>query len=359
MELLRIIAMVFIIIFHYIYKSDFQYTELTINNLLIKSGYFLGELGVNLFILITGYYLCNSKPSWKKFILLVLEVFFYNLISYFISYKLGNVEISNDLSIIIPIITGKYWFITTYLLIYGLSTYFNKLIKSLNKAEYQKFLAINLCIWSIIPTIFGFFYNSSEEFICYNRFIWLSVMYFFGAYIKIYNIKILDSKKRSLVISIITFLVMILSIIFIHNLKNNFIKIGTTETAYFWTPNNILMFILSISIFKFFTKLNIKNSKLINTIASTTLGIYLLHDGTLNQEIFVNLFKNNIHIYSSFWWKHIMIATILIFVYGLIIDLIRQLLEKKIIKKILDLEIWNNMYNEIKNIALIAINKIL
>ena len=67
MELLRILAMVFIVIFHYIYKSNFQYIELTVNNLFIKSGWFLGELGVNLFMLITGYYLCKSKTSVKKF----------------------------------------------------------------------------------------------------------------------------------------------------------------------------------------------------------------------------------------------------------------------------------------------------
>ena len=52
MELLRIISMILIILFHYIYNSDFQYTELTFSNILIESGWFLGELGVNLFILI-------------------------------------------------------------------------------------------------------------------------------------------------------------------------------------------------------------------------------------------------------------------------------------------------------------------
>jgi len=246
-ELLRIFSMILIICFHYIYKSNFQYNELTFNNLIIKSGWFLGELGVNLFILITGYYLCKSKPTIKKTILLIIQIIFYNLINYVIGYSLKYNGLT-DISLIFPIITKKYWFITAYLLVYILSPYCNKLINKLTKREFQKFLLINLVIWCLIPTIFGFFYNTTEELLFYNRFIWLLFMYFIGSYIRIYNIKFLNSKKRSLLTSSLTFLLMIISIIILYIFKSTFTRIGTTETAYFWTPNNILMFVLSIVI---------------------------------------------------------------------------------------------------------------
>lgn len=355
-ELLRIISMLFIIIFHYIKHSDYNYTELTFNTLLIKSCFFLGELAVNLFILITGYYLSKSKMSYKKVILYIGEILFYNLINVFISYKLGTIPTLTKLSYIYPITTSVYWFITAYLLIYILSPYLNKFISILTKKEYQKFLLITLTIWCFIPTIYGFFYNSSEELLFYNRLIWLIIMYFIGAYIRIYNIKFLNSKKRSLITSIITFTIMILSIVFIHSFKDTFNKIGTTDIEYFWTPNNILMLILSVSFFTLFTKIKIKNNKYINKIASTTLGIYLIHDGYINTYTWENILKNNIYIYSNYWYIYLLLSTIIIFIICFIIDTIRQLIEKYTIKKIINLNIWTNIIKEIKYKIKIILN---
>jgi len=207
---------------------------------------------------------------------------------------------------------------------------------------------IVLVFWCVIPTIFGLFYNTSEILLFYNRFIWLSVMYFIGGYIRIYNIKCLDSKKNSVITSIITFVLMILSIVLINKCSNYFTRIGVTKASYFWTPNNILMLILSVSFFMFFTKLKIKNNKVINKIASTTLGIYLLHDGVIKKWVWKNWFKSNIYIYSSNWYIHLFISTILIFAMGFVIDIIRQFIEKHIVKKFVDLSLWPSMYLEIK-----------
>lgn len=358
-EALRIISMLFIILFHYVANCNFQYTNLSLNNLMIKTILFFGELGVNLFILITGYYLCESKMSLKKLVLIIGEVFFYNLLNYFIGYKIGYINSLNDLKILFPVITGYYWFITGYILVYILSPYFNKLISIFSKREYQKFLLITLTIWCIIPTVLGFFYNSSERLLYFNGFIWLSLMYFIGAYIRKYNIKSLNTKKKSIITCGITFLIMILSICIIDSFKETFLRIGTTETAYFRSPNNLLMIILSISCFMFFKNLSIKRNIIINKIASTTLGIYLFHEGVLKKYIWGTLFKSNIYIYTNSWFLYALSATVIIFFIGLVIDLIRQFLEKILFKKIIELRIWHDMYNETKRIGLKFIDRII
>ena len=347
-ELLRIISIFLIILFHYITNCDFEYTELTINVLLIKTCWFIGELGVNIFILITGYYLCKSKISYKKIILYICEVLFYNIIHVFIGYKTSTIKTLIDLSYILPTITTVYWFITAYLLLYILTPYLNKLISSFNKKEYQKFLITLLTIWSLIPTIFGLFYDSTETLLFYNRFIWIIIIYFIGAYIRIYNIKFFNSKKRSLITIIISFSIMILSMIFIYIFKDYFEKIGTTTIEYLWTPNNIFMLILSIAFFTLFIKIKINNNPFINKISSTTLGIYLLHEGLIKEYIWDNIFKSSIYIYSNYWYIYAILSTILIFIIGFIIDIIRQTIEKYTIKKIINLNIWNNIYKEFK-----------
>ena len=52
---------------------------------------------------------------------------------------------------------------------------------------------------------------------------------------------------------------------------------------YFWGPNSVMQIALSISIFMIFKNINVKSNVIINKIASTTLGVYLLHEGPIEN----------------------------------------------------------------------------
>ena len=359
-ELLRILAIICIISFHYVYKSGYVLTDLKANSLIIKSFWFLGELGVNLFILITGYFLINSKFSFKKLIKLIIEVNFYYLITLFVSLTFGN-SIEGGIVALFPnfkttflrffaVIFNRYWFITAYILIYILSPYLNKFIKSLTKNEHKKLLIIILTIWSIIPTFFGIFNNNTESLLYYNRFIWLIILYFLGAYIKLYSLKLFNKNKikRSIMISLISFATMILGVIIIYHFKDIFLKIGIKQEAYFWQPNSIPMIILSIAIFELFLNFKIKNNKLINLLASTTLGIYMLHDGPLANILWKKIFKSLNCLNSKYAIIYIIVHTFIIFIVGSLIDLIRQLIEKITLDKFLNSKLFKKIENKSK-----------
>lgn len=68
MELLRIVAMFFIVVFHCSFKSGFTFDQLNVNTAAIKGFWLLGELGVNLFTLVSGYFLVNGKFKGEKLI---------------------------------------------------------------------------------------------------------------------------------------------------------------------------------------------------------------------------------------------------------------------------------------------------
>ena len=122
-ELLRIIAMLLIISFHYVFHSGYVFEQLNYNSFIVKTFYFFGELGVNIFFLITGYFLVTGKFSIKKFIKLILEVNFYYIVS-LILVPMINKEDINFLEIFkkyileLPTIFDKYWFFTVYILLY-------------------------------------------------------------------------------------------------------------------------------------------------------------------------------------------------------------------------------------------------
>ena len=350
-ELLRIVSMLLIISFHYVLKSGYVYNELDLNTFIVKLFYHFGELGVNLFILISGYFLIKGKFSYKKLILLLVEVLFYQAFIYTICYFAGIYHYTSfrDLIFVIfPTIFAQYWFITAYVLLYLLSPFLNKFANSLDQNTYKKFLLLLLFIWSFIPTVFGIFHNTSEDLLYYNRFIWFIVLYFTAGYIRLYGFNIFKKRKNTLLIAGICFSLIIISIFTIHYFRKSFELLGLTEIAYFWPPNSILVFGLSISIFYLFLNMNIKSSRIINILASTTLGVYILHDNDFNKYMWTNIFKTKERLNSNFSILYILISTLIIYLCFSLIDLIRQLIEKQTIKRILNSRLFDKIVNKIK-----------
>ena len=65
-ELLRIVSILLIISFHYVFKSGYVFETLNLNSFIVKVFYLFGEFGTNLFFLITGYFMVDGKFSIKK-----------------------------------------------------------------------------------------------------------------------------------------------------------------------------------------------------------------------------------------------------------------------------------------------------
>ncbi len=282
----------------------------------------------------------KKKFSFKKLILLILEVQFYYWLTAIFLINRGGLLTFKDLFVedllFFPVISNRFWFITCYILLFIISPYLNILIDNLDREKFRKFIFVILIIWCVFPTIFGIFKNSSENLLYFSRFLWFIVLYFVGSYIRIYKPKILSNVK-GLIYSILCLSVFLcLFILLVNKYSNFFEKIGLYEPAYFWHPNSVLLFLLSVSIFSLFLKFKIKYSRIITSLASTTLGLYLLHDGLLEVYIWRDFFKTYQYIYTSKFFVHILFTTLVIFVVGVVIDLIRQFFEKHIVKRILD-----------------------
>lgn len=354
-ELLRIISMLLIISYHYVYHSGYVFESLTVNSFIVKAFYMFGELGVNLFVLITGYFMINGKFSFKKLIRLVLEVEFCNILVITTASMLKIVTFNSfigSLYLLFPIIFPKYWFVTAYILLYCFSPFLNILLKNMNKKTYKKFLVVEILIYSLIPTIFGVLLNTTESpfLLYYSRFIWFLIIYSIGAYINMYQINIFKKMKTSIKYAIIGMGVMFLSIPVIYKLKSIFGFLEMVDVAYFWPPNTIPMLITSVAVFEVFLKIKIKPNKVINKIASTTLCIYMLHDNILREYIWGEIFKANEHLNGQYPIIHILIATIIIFTAGMIIDLIRQFIEKYTVTKVLNSKFYERQSSKLSKL---------
>lgn len=90
-ELLRILSILFIILHHYSAHGVPGLTEhaLTTNKIIEQILSMGGNIGVNCFVLITGYFMTNGTLKYKKLLRLILEVFFYSVISMIVFYEVG------------------------------------------------------------------------------------------------------------------------------------------------------------------------------------------------------------------------------------------------------------------------------
>lgn len=136
-ELLRIIAMLFIIIHHcvingYGLQNGLMQNTLQKSELLFLSGInSVVIIGVNIFFLISGYY--GVSFNIKKFCKLLLDLYLYNTTLYIISFAVGieKIGLSSIKYILLPFY--KYWFIYVYLLLMIIAPLINEKLQKLSR----------------------------------------------------------------------------------------------------------------------------------------------------------------------------------------------------------------------------------
>lgn len=332
-ELLKIICILLIITFHFFLHSGFTPENGTLLKKITDFISMFGELGVNCFGLITGYFCINKKFKIKNVIKIFVQVLFYSMLIYLVSKFIFNIETPLYISLFaLPL--GVWWYITAYTLVYLISPYLNKIINYSKRKKNFQMVMLLIILFSIIPTIFGILYNNTEYLFYYNRFIWLIIIYIIGAYIQKYNIFLFSNLKKSIINLLFSVTLIIISIIAIE--KISFLN-NSINTNYFWQPNSILMLYLSVSLFMVFKFIKIKNIPIINKLASTTLGVYMLHDGISGQIWWNNIFnpRDIFYNFNTSFYKMLLIILI-IFIVCSIIDLLRQIIFKYTIDKLID-----------------------
>lgn len=342
-ELLRIISMFFIVLYHIIVHSHILDYTRGVSNFVLNGFVFLIMIHVNLFMLITGYYQSKSTFKLKKLIKLLLEVWFYNIVINSILSIAGLVTYTNDdyLTKIMFYNIESYWYISCYIIIYILSPFINKFIESIDKNTLKKLVLIMIFCFSVFPFITGNTFYSTNGL----TLVQYIMLYFIGSYIRKFSVnkKILKkfniTQKRAIYISIyILCFIFNMSIYYLHiyleGLDSNILHHLSKNIGFYkYYYNHPLIIVQSISFFLLFGTFSFKN-KIINKISSFTLGIYFI---TESFYIKVNLYKwikidTGRIIYGKSIILKIFIWAIIIFTLCAIIEWLRQLLFKIISK---------------------------
>lgn len=338
LDLLRIISMIMVLMLHYLGKG--QITNIENVDKMSYIFYSLIEslviVAVNCYVLISGYFLVKSEFKFKKLFKLWGEVVFYSIMVYLVVIVLGlqKFSIKDAILACFPVITKQYWFITTYMALYILSPFINKLIYALTKEEYKKLLIILLVIFSLVSIL------PSEMLLDKTGgygIIWFICLYLIAAYIRLYitKEKIMKYKKMYIPIYILlgiitTIGVLILQYIFeMLNLRDLSLKL-----LYYNMP---LVLIESICLFLFCNTIEIKNKfvqKVILFIAPLTFAVYIIHEQpVLSKLLYTNILYTEICYHNPYSIFIIIGSVLAVFVICIGIEYIRTKLFE-LIKKI-------------------------
>lgn len=307
LELLRIVAMIFIILWHvsiHITKGNIEGENW------IKS---VTCVGVNLFVMISGYF--NIRLSCRTFLNLILTVFFYSFSNFLITILVFDrtFSIVDVINILFPMSRlGLYWFVSCYLMLMLLSPMINLFLHKSSVLEYVAMLVI----MGYICCVSGWLFNNQINIHGYTTFNMIFI-YMLGDSVRRFDI----AKKIKPYSWLIMYILFTLMLCIMWNFSEG--RAGRY--------NNPILIMSTVALFSFFVCLQF-DSPSIRKIARCMFPVYLIQDGYVGLIAYKFLYKRGMEMNfgGEYWWL-IIVYVFSLFVLALFVEPIRRkIMEKRV-----------------------------
>lgn len=325
-ELYRIIVMLFIVSHHYLVNSGLLPIIENLpppgNELSFKVCFFYlfgmwGKTGINCFVLITGYFMCKSQITLRKFLKLLLQIEFYNILinAVFVltGYKAFGLNVLYEM--FWPIKGVADSFISCFLLFYLCIPFLNVLVHNLDRKRHLALIGLCLFIYTVLGT-------TLRIRVTMNYVTWFCVLYFISSYIRMYGLEYGNLKIRWGWMSLISIVISAASVLVFSTMTDT----PGREFILVADSNHIMAVITSVCLFMYFKDLSIRNSRFINTVASCMFGVLLIHanSDTMRQWLWRDMLDNVGWFATDYAVVHALASVAGIFVVCVVIDFLRQ-----------------------------------
>lgn len=307
-ELLRIIAMVFVVVLHIIVHILRESTT--------DCEYIMGITitGVNLFILISGFF--GIKTTWKSFLTLISIAVFFYVVAILLNWGIFDrpPTVGEIVTIFTPISRSTWWFVKCYILLVIFSPFINIVLEKCSKVQYCYLLGVLL----YVSCISGFVFNGQINPNGYTLFQFIT-LYVIGNAIKRYNLLQRVPQR----IFIVTYIISTIATIYLLRIHQ--------DARYY---NNPTVIIAAVSLFCIIGKLDFK-SKTINYVSRFMFPVYLLQDSPLGFRLYRMMREMGAPLeYSSWeWWIYLFIYLFGLFATAFLFEHLRRLVFNKPIEK--------------------------
>lgn len=339
-ELLRIMCMLFILTGHIIGENNLLSIDFGLNWGIYRFLSNGGRIAVNCFIIIGAYFLVDLNFDFKRVLRIWLEVFFYNFVFTGLLIIMGHpIGIKRIIQVFIPIFGEPLWFASVYMGLLLISPFLNKILKECSELFVKKLLLIMFIAFSVSST----FIPTSDVY--YSNIGWFIFIYMFIGYYKKYMLHGNESYKKffsrsswwyfswaGIIFVLLYAFAVICKILAVKEYSYSNILFSIGE-YYGYHLQTIPSFLCAFFCFLGFEKINMKESKIINIIASATFGVYIIHQVPAFYPYLWKWLK--VYDIGVKEWGILYIILCILFIYIMctVIDLIRQkVIEKNVLK---------------------------
>lgn len=313
--------MILIVAHHFAVHSEFNFSAdaLSPEKLYIQFIQMGGKIGVDIFVLISGYFMSkNYKFNPAKIFKFVGQCFFISVTMYIILLATGVIDFSFKglIENVLPLTFNKWWFATCYFVLMIFSPFLNILIDNISKKSYTLLLCAMIILWCLFPTFIG------KGFLMSNL-TWFFCLYFIAGYIRKYADDI-HIKKSISIISILVLTLLTYSSAIVFDIIGQKYSIVAENALHFFGEQQLPILLISFFTFMLFKDINIKPNKVINSIAATSFGVYLIHDnGIMHSFLWNTLAKNSEYSNTLLIIPHSIAVILIVYASCTILDMIR------------------------------------
>ena len=285
LELLRCVAMMMVIVLHYLGKGNLLVNLEEIRLYPTEVVAWLLEsfciVAVNVYMFISGYFLCTSSFKPSRLFKLWLQVWMYSAAFGLIGAFTGVIEETAVdthffLTLVFPISMNHYWFMTAYVFLYILLPFLGLAVRKMTKRQLQTAVLLLLFVFSLLKSILPVRLEADGlGFDC----LWYVCVFAAAAYVRRFGVSFLEKRSRGIALylgsSLLVFCVTMI-------LREVYLRTGSLGLVLKMCMeyNHILPFLAAAGLFGAFCRLKISGrfAAFVCRIAPYTLGVYLLHE---------------------------------------------------------------------------------
>lgn len=266
-ELLRIIAMLLIIFAHGNYHLDVhcEGSAGEAEQILLSLG---ASAGVSVFFLITGYFMEESAFSIYKLAAIWGGYLFYTGSCFVLNGLHNGFHKVDMIQSFMPVASGANWFMSSYIILYAFLPFIKKSIGWFNRhrVHFTVFVGIGIFFFIVEGSVTAVNENSSN-------FIFAVLIVYVGAFIRHSElIRKIDTIKFEV------FVIFIYICSYVLSEYSPYMR-GWVR-GHYTTRYGIFSVTVAVSLVVVFSRVQFTN-RLINLVASTLYGVYLIHDNYL------------------------------------------------------------------------------
>ena len=353
-ELLRCIAMMMVVVLHYLGKSSLlvNLTSERIGSAGVAAWVLESFciVAVNVYMLISGYFLCESSFKLSRLLKLLLQVLTYSVVIGLVAAVIGLVPAEElttyyFVQILFPVSMGHYWFLTAYVFLYLLLPFLTMAVKRMTKGQLKLSLGLLLFAFCVLKSILPVRLDMDEKgYDC----LWYICVFLVAAYIRRFGIPFLQKKGRG-----ITTYLLSVALIFAGTFALRFVYLKTGSLGLLLSVcmeyNHVLVLLASVGLFATFLRVHVsdKISGVICRIAPYTLGVYLLHENLgvryawqkwLGAEQVSNL---------GMLLLFTLLAVIIVFTVGILAEYLRTMLMRGLHKVLMHVGVYRMLMDKL------------